>query len=199
MVFRAQSTTKDSIRANTKRIHYKLCYLCFSVIDGKGPEYLSELLIIYTHSRQLRSTSDTRLFRIPSFKTNRQRSFFISSRYNLEQPPSTVRHSAPISPLKSSLEHTCSIRTQKTSRILCSPALDHRCLSFFFFLFLFSFFFFSCRGFFFFFFLTSKACISRITASQRDRSYRHPEPGQDVGLYSEERRSQSLEPPQEPR
>ena len=61
----------------TKRIDYKLSSLCFSFINGTGPEYLSELLTVYTLSRQLRSASDTGLFRIPSFKTktNGQRSF----------------------------------------------------------------------------------------------------------------------------
>ena len=48
------------------------------------PEYLSELLTINTPSRQLRSASGTRLFRISSFKakTNRERSFwFVIDRY----------------------------------------------------------------------------------------------------------------------
>ena len=58
----------------TKRIDSKLSSLCFSVINGTDTEYLSELLTIYTPSRQLCSASDTRLSRIPSLetKTNRQ-------------------------------------------------------------------------------------------------------------------------------
>ena len=76
----------------TKRIYNKLSSLCFSVINRTGPEYPSELLTIYTPSRQLRSASDTRLFRIPSFKTKangeEKKIFFISSRYCLEQFPS---------------------------------------------------------------------------------------------------------------
>ena len=72
----------------TQRTDYKLSSLCFSVINGTGPECLSELLTFYTPFRQLRSASDARLFRNPSFKTktNGQRSF--SSRYSLEQSPS---------------------------------------------------------------------------------------------------------------
>ena len=88
----------------TKRIDYKLSSSCFSIsiINGTGLKYLSELLTIYTLSQQLCSASDTRLFRIPSFrtKTNRQNSFsfqcatvwskqtevfFLSRRYCLEQ------------------------------------------------------------------------------------------------------------------
>ena len=62
----------------TKRIHYKLSSLCFPVINDTGPEHLSELLTTYTPSLQLRSASDTRLFRIHSCQTkaNGQRSFF---------------------------------------------------------------------------------------------------------------------------
>ena len=73
----------------TRRIDYKLSSLCFSVNNGTGSKYLSELLTIYTPSRQLRSAADTELSRIPAFntKTNGQRSFFISSRFCLEQSP----------------------------------------------------------------------------------------------------------------
>ena len=74
-------------------IDYKLSSWCFSVIDGTGPKYLPGLLTIYNPSRQLRSASDNRLFRIPSSKTktNAQRFFlffFISNRYSLERSPS---------------------------------------------------------------------------------------------------------------
>ena len=53
----------------TSRIDWKLSSLCFSLINVKGPEYLSELLTIYIPSWWLHSASDTRLSRIPSFKT----------------------------------------------------------------------------------------------------------------------------------
>ena len=35
--------------------------MCFSAINGSGPAYLSELLHVYTPSRTLRSSSDTRM------------------------------------------------------------------------------------------------------------------------------------------
>ena len=38
------------------RIKYKLCSLCFGAIISTGPVYLSDLLKIYTPSRQLRSS-----------------------------------------------------------------------------------------------------------------------------------------------
>ena len=40
------------------RIKYKLCSLCFGAITSTGPVYLSDLLKIYTSSRQLRCSAD---------------------------------------------------------------------------------------------------------------------------------------------
>ena len=67
---------------------------CFSVNDT-SPEYLSQLLTIYIPSHQLHSTSDTRLFRIPSFKTktNGQRSFSYQTPTLWKNLPQTVRYS----------------------------------------------------------------------------------------------------------
>ena len=42
--------------------------MCFSAINGSGPAYLSELLHIYTPSRTLRSSSDTRMLEIQQYK-----------------------------------------------------------------------------------------------------------------------------------
>ena len=39
-----------------------------SFINGSGPTYLSELLHIYTPSRTLRSSSDSRMFKIQHYK-----------------------------------------------------------------------------------------------------------------------------------
>ena len=52
-----------------QRIEYKLFSLCFKIISHQAPIYLSELLHLYTPSRQLRCSTDTREFRIPSFRT----------------------------------------------------------------------------------------------------------------------------------
>ena len=51
------------------RIKYKLCSLCFGVITSTGPVYLSDLLKIYTLSRQLRSSAEIRTLCIPSVNT----------------------------------------------------------------------------------------------------------------------------------
>ena len=49
-------------------IKYKVACMCFSVINGSGPAYLCELLHIYTPSRTIRSSSDTRLLYIQQYK-----------------------------------------------------------------------------------------------------------------------------------
>ena len=47
------------------RIQYKMSMLCFNVITGTGPQYLSEILYLYTPSRDPRSSTDTRILKIP--------------------------------------------------------------------------------------------------------------------------------------
>ena len=42
--------------------------MCFSAINGSGPAYLFELLQVYTPSRTLRSSSDTRMLKIQQYK-----------------------------------------------------------------------------------------------------------------------------------
>ena len=52
----------------SERIKYKVACMCFSAINGSGPAYLSELLHVYTPSRTLRSSSDTRMLEIQQYK-----------------------------------------------------------------------------------------------------------------------------------
>ena len=51
----------------SERIKYKVACMCFSAINGSGPAYLSELLHVYTPSRTLRSSSDTRMLEIQQY------------------------------------------------------------------------------------------------------------------------------------
>ena len=53
----------------SERIKYKVACMCFSAINGSGPAYLSELLHVYTPSRALLSSSDTRMLKIQQYKT----------------------------------------------------------------------------------------------------------------------------------
>ena len=52
----------------SERIKYKVAWLCFHAINGSCPTYLSELWHIYTPSRTLRSSSDSRMLKIIQYK-----------------------------------------------------------------------------------------------------------------------------------
>ena len=52
----------------SERIKYKVACMCFNALNGSGPVYLSELLHVYTPSRTLRSSSDTRMLKIQQYK-----------------------------------------------------------------------------------------------------------------------------------
>ena len=87
-----------------QRIEYKLSLLCLKIISLQAPIYLSELLHLYTTSRQLRSFTDSRMFRIPSFRTKYcgQRSFSYQAPIIWNQLTVSVRHSTSVSSFKSS-------------------------------------------------------------------------------------------------
>ena len=88
------------------RIDYKISSLTYSAVSGTGPEYLSKLVHIYTPSRSLRSSSDTRLLRIPSVRTKTygQRSFSYQSPTTWNTLPAPLRHSDSLTSFKTSLK-----------------------------------------------------------------------------------------------
>ena len=96
-----------------QRIEYKLSLLCFKIISHQAPIYLSERLHLYTPSRKLRSYIDTRVFRIPSFRTKSsgQRSFSYQAPVIWNQLPVSVRHSTSVSSFKSSLKNFLFLKT----------------------------------------------------------------------------------------
>ena len=51
------------------RIEYKLSTLCHSFFSDTAPVYLSDLLRVFSPSRQVRSSSASRTLRIPHIKT----------------------------------------------------------------------------------------------------------------------------------
>ena len=51
-----------------QRIDYKISSLCYDVVSDTAPPYLSDLLCLYGPSCSLRSSADTRIFRIPTRK-----------------------------------------------------------------------------------------------------------------------------------
>ena len=52
----------------SERITYKVACMCFSSMNGSGPAYLSELLHVYTPSRTLHYSSDTRMLKIQQYE-----------------------------------------------------------------------------------------------------------------------------------
>ena len=88
------------------RIDYKISSLCFKVLESTAPSYLSDLLHVYTPPRQLRSSSDDRLFCVPHVRTKSygQRSFAYQGAYTWNQLPLSVRHSQSLAPFKTKLK-----------------------------------------------------------------------------------------------
>ena len=88
------------------RIEYKLCSLCFGAITSAGPVYLSDLLKIYTPSRQLRSSADIGILFIPSVNTKSygERSFSYTSPTLWNTLPKDIRFSQSVSSFRSELK-----------------------------------------------------------------------------------------------
>ena len=93
----------------SERTKYKTACMCYNAITGSAPSYLSELLHLYSTSRYLRSSSDTRMLKIQrsNRKTHGFRTFSHSGPHiwnNLPSPPPQDRHSATLSCFKSQLK-----------------------------------------------------------------------------------------------
>ena len=99
-----QSDNATELTANVHSLHWLPTELCFKIISIQASIYLSKLLHLYTPSRQLRSSTDTRVFRIPSFRAKScgQRSFSYQAPVIWNQLPVSVRHSTSVNSFKSS-------------------------------------------------------------------------------------------------
>ena len=88
------------------RIKYKLCSLCFGAITSTGPVYFSDLLKIYTPSRQLRSSADIRILCIPSVnsKSYGERSLSYTGPTLWNTPPKDIRFSQSVSSFRSAFK-----------------------------------------------------------------------------------------------
>ena len=86
-----------------QRIECKLLLLAFKSVNNDGPSYLSDLLKFYIPSRQLRSSSDSRLLGIPSFrpKSFGKRKFFYQASVLWNSVPNSLCHSNSTSAFKS--------------------------------------------------------------------------------------------------
>ena len=89
----------------SNRISYKISCLTFSSLFDAGPSYLSDLLQIYTPSRQLRSSADNRTLKTTRFQTSAGvRSFSFQAPTTWNKLPFSLRHSDSISSFKSKLK-----------------------------------------------------------------------------------------------
>ena len=81
-----------------RRLEYKLSLPCFEIIPGQAPTYLLDLPHFCTPSRQLRSSADTRLFRIHSSRTKAcgQHSFSYQNLTTWNQLPVSVLSNLPL-------------------------------------------------------------------------------------------------------
>ena len=91
----------------TERIKYKVAFMCFSAVNGSGPAYLSELLHVYTPSRTLRPSSDTRMLEIQQYKL-KTRGFRTFSCFGptliWNSLPQDLRHCSTLSSFKAKLK-----------------------------------------------------------------------------------------------
>ena len=81
--------------------------VCFSAINGSGPAYLSELLHVYTQSRTLRSSSDTRMLKIQQYKckTHGFCTFSCFGPHIWNSLPQDLRHCSILSFFKAKLKN----------------------------------------------------------------------------------------------
>ena len=88
------------------RIQYKNSCLSFNSVSTQTPQYLSQLLQIYTPSRQLRSSEDTRILKIPPVKSKTfgQRSFMYQAPITWNMLPFEVRHSNSATAFRTNLK-----------------------------------------------------------------------------------------------
>ena len=90
----------------SERIKYKVACMSFSAINGSDPAYLSELLHVYTPSRTLRSSSDTRMLEIQQYKrkTRSFRTFSCFGPHIWNSLPQDLRHCSNLSSFKAKLK-----------------------------------------------------------------------------------------------
>ena len=87
-------------------VKYKVACMCFNARNGSDPAYLSELLYVYTPSRTLRSSSDTRMLEIQQYKrkTHGFRTFSCFGPHIWTSLPQDLRHCSTLSSFKAKLK-----------------------------------------------------------------------------------------------
>ena len=87
-------------------ISSQIALICFHIVSGTAPLYLSELLHLYSPSRSLCSSSDTRIFCVLRMgrKAMGERSFQCIGPVIWNSLPLSFRHSSSLSSFKSKLK-----------------------------------------------------------------------------------------------
>ena len=85
-------------------IQYNRPLLCFKSLQDLAPRYVLDLLHLYTPSRRLRSSSDARLFRIPSFRSKNNWTFAHQASSAWNSLPFTERHAPSLQLFQPSLK-----------------------------------------------------------------------------------------------
>ena len=88
------------------RIEYNLSVICHSFFLGLSPTYLSDLLLVYTPKRNIRSSSDNRILCIPKLRTKTfgHRSFSFAAPTICNSLPSELRQTDSIQKNKLALK-----------------------------------------------------------------------------------------------
>ena len=99
------STTSPAIVSGTRGV-YEVACMCFNALNGSGPAYISELLHVYTPSRTLRYSSDTRMLEIQQYKrkTHGFRTFSCFGPHIWNSLPRDLRHCSTLSSFKAKLK-----------------------------------------------------------------------------------------------
>ena len=111
-------------------VKYKVACMCFSAINGSGPTYLSELLHVYTPSRTLHSSSDTRMLKIQQYKrkTHGFRTFSCFGPHIWNSLPQDLRHCSTLlsfkAKLKTSAFHSIFIPTNISTKISATVSVE---------------------------------------------------------------------------
>ena len=87
-------------------IHLRRFLWMYCAVNGSGPAYRSELLYVYTPSRTLRSSSDTRILEIQQYKrkTHGFRTFSCFGPHIWNSLPQDLRHCSTLSSFKAKLK-----------------------------------------------------------------------------------------------
>ena len=90
-----------------QRIEYKNALMCYKCLNGLAPDYLSNLLEVYSPNRPLRSSTDQTLFKTKTkkYKSYGERSFSYVGPQIWNKLPKNVRHADNLNIFKRKLKH----------------------------------------------------------------------------------------------